>query len=148
MKVINDNTTRRKFLSTAFMGFGLVFGLGTLMVRFVQFLVPEARKKRSSEILIGRVSDFDEGGVSNLEVSNRMIALVRTGGGFTAFSRRCTDLGCLVSWDQGRKQFVCPCHQGVYDADGEVVSGPPPRPLDRYDVKVDGDYIYINIMEA
>jgi Rieske Fe-S protein len=42
-----------------------------------------------------------------------------------------------------RQQFFCPCHNGVYDKQGNVVSGPPPRPLDRYELKVDGEQIFM-----
>jgi len=41
-----------------------------------------------------------------------------------------------VRWNAPKKQFLCPCHGGVYDRDGRVVSGPPPRPLERLNVRV------------
>jgi Rieske Fe-S protein len=53
------------------------------------------------------------------------------------FSATCTHLGCQVLWDAGTKHFRCPCHGGVYDAKGQVLDGPPPRPLTIIEVKVD-----------
>ena len=47
-----------------------------------------------------------------------------------ALSGTCTHLGCQVGWDGATNTFRCPCHGGVYEADGRVASGPPPRPLD------------------
>lgn len=54
-----------------------------------------------------------------------------------AFSATCTHLGCQVRWDADSTHFRCPCHGGVFDAQGQVVDGPPPRPLDRVDARVD-----------
>ncbi|HEX5388114.1 MAG TPA: Rieske (2Fe-2S) protein [Gemmatimonadales bacterium] len=57
-------------------------------------------------------------------------------GGFTAFSVNCTHLGCPVQWIADARLFLCPCHGGVYNADGTVAAGPPPRPLGEYPVRV------------
>ncbi len=59
-----------------------------------------------------------------------------SGKGYRALSATCTHLGCGVSWDDAKKQFQCPCHKGVFDRDGKVVSGPPPRPMDRFEVRL------------
>lgn len=55
---------------------------------------------------------------------------------FTIFAVNCTHLGCPVNWIANGKIFLCPCHGGVYYADGTVASGPPPRPLFRYESRV------------
>ena len=55
----------------------------------------------------------------------------------TAFNSRCTHLGCAYRWDEAKQSFACPCHGGVYDKAGRVVSGPPPRGLDRLPTKVE-----------
>jgi menaquinol-cytochrome c reductase iron-sulfur subunit len=55
---------------------------------------------------------------------------------FTAFGLNCTHLGCPVNWRAGAELFLCPCHGGVYYADGSVAGGPPPRPLPRYSVRI------------
>ena len=57
---------------------------------------------------------------------------------FIVYDPKCTHLGCPYRWDPGRKHLLCPCHNAVFDVDGRIVSGPPPRPLDRYPVKVVG----------
>lgn len=55
-----------------------------------------------------------------------------------ALSATCTHLGCQVRWEAEEKKFRCPCHGGVYDASGKVLEGPPPRPLDGIEARIDG----------
>jgi menaquinol-cytochrome c reductase iron-sulfur subunit len=62
---------------------------------------------------------------------------------FTAFSVNCAHLGCPVRWMAQANLFMCPCHGGVYYADGSVAAGPPPHGLTRYPVRVRGDAIEI-----
>lgn len=62
---------------------------------------------------------------------------------YIALSNICTHLGCKVRWINDQSQFFCPCHNAIFDKEGKVVSGPPPRPLDRYQVKIEDDQIYI-----
>lgn len=54
-----------------------------------------------------------------------------------AFGPQCTHLGCAYHWDQAKTQFLCPCHNSVFGMDGSVISGPAPRPLDRYETKTE-----------
>lgn len=62
---------------------------------------------------------------------------------FLAFSVNCTHLGCPVRWLPGAELFMCPCHGGVYYSDGTVASGPPPKPLPTYPVRVRGGQVEI-----
>ena len=55
---------------------------------------------------------------------------------FTVFAINCTHLGCPVNWVEGAQLFFCPCHGGVYYADGTVAGGPPPRPLFKYETRI------------
>jgi quinol---cytochrome c reductase iron-sulfur subunit, bacillus type len=55
---------------------------------------------------------------------------------FVAYSVNCAHLGCPVQWRPSAQLFLCPCHGGVYYADGTVAAGPPPHPLPRYQVRV------------
>ena len=65
-----------------------------------------------------------------------VVYLDREGDGYRALSATCSHLGCRVSWNTDASQFHCPCHGGIYDRDGRVVSGPPPAPLTRVNVRV------------
>jgi menaquinol-cytochrome c reductase iron-sulfur subunit len=61
----------------------------------------------------------------------------------TAFSPLCTHLGCAYHWESKSEIFVCPCHGSTFAADGHVLSGPAPRPLDRYATKLQGDRLWV-----
>ena len=62
---------------------------------------------------------------------------------FIVFAITCTHLGCPVNWEDGAQLFLCPCHGGVYYADGTVAGGPPPRPLFRYETRIEGGNVQI-----
>ena len=65
-----------------------------------------------------------------------VVYIDREGDGYRALSATCTHLGCRVRWEESSRRFLCPCHGGVYDRSGVVVSGPPPMPLARINVRV------------
>jgi menaquinol-cytochrome c reductase iron-sulfur subunit len=79
--------------------------------------------------------------VSETELS--IYVLTDDGRNFVAMSNICTHLGCRVRWIAEQQQFFCPCHNAVFDKDGQVVDGPPPRPLDRYEVRVEEDQLQV-----
>ena len=62
---------------------------------------------------------------------------------FQVFAINCTHLGCPVRWFPQSGLFMCPCHGGVYYADGARASGPPPRGLFQYEYKVDNGQVFI-----
>ncbi len=64
-----------------------------------------------------------------------------------AFAPQCTHLGCAYHWDEANHNFLCPCHTSTFGIDGKVLTGPAPRPLDRYAVKVDGSKLMIGPLE-
>jgi menaquinol-cytochrome c reductase iron-sulfur subunit len=66
-----------------------------------------------------------------------------SGSDFTVFAVNCTHLGCPVNWQAEARIFLCPCHGGVYYADGSVAGGPPPRPLFRYETRVQGTKLQV-----
>lgn len=60
-----------------------------------------------------------------------------------AFAPSCTHLGCAYHWEDKSNTFVCPCHTSAFSPEGQVLMGPAPRPLDRYEVKIDGGKILL-----
>ena len=79
--------------------------------------------------------------VSEEELS--FYVLTEDGRDYIAMSNICTHLGCRVRWITEREQFFCPCHNAVFDKAGEVVEGPPPRALDRYELKVEDGQLFV-----
>ncbi len=62
---------------------------------------------------------------------------------FIAFAANCTHLGCPVRWEEHSELFMCPCHGGVYYKDGTVAAGPPPKPLTKYEVRINNGEVQI-----
>ena len=60
-----------------------------------------------------------------------------------AISASCSHLGCIVTWEEEQKIFKCPCHDGRYDEEGRVISGPPPGPLRRHKTKIEDGTILL-----
>ncbi|BBO15983.1 cytochrome b6-f complex iron-sulfur subunit [Candidatus Brocadia pituitae] len=60
------------------------------------------------------------------------------------FSVNCPHLGCGINWGEDEKQFLCPCHEGVFDINGKVLSGPAPRSLYSYETKIENDNVLVN----
>ena len=76
-------------------------------------------------------------------VSNGVI-VVNSGGSFVAVTRTCTHSSCSVAYNKSSNDFICPCHGGTFDIDGNVVSGPPPSALKKYSVTKNGNILTIS----
>jgi cytochrome b6-f complex iron-sulfur subunit len=85
------------------------------------------------------VAAVPAGGRAVFEHGGEPVELRRTAGGVHARSLLCSHYGCRVEWQPERRQYVCPCHQGTFDADGRPVSGPPIRPLRTIPVALSGE---------
>lgn len=147
---------RRSFLGWAIgaLGASIAAVLGGAGAGY--FLSPVFKKKDEDWVDIGPAKDVAPGVPTKIEfvvrkrdawvtTEARASAWVLTSNGreFVVYDPRCTHLGCPYRWDDQKKQFLCPCHSAVFDVDGQVVKGPPPRPLDRYAVKVAGGRLMI-----
>jgi len=66
----------------------------------------------------------------------------------TIFSNQCTHLACRVTWVAEEQEYICPCHDGIFDSSGNVVAGPPPAPLVEYESKVEEEILYFLFSEA
>ena len=65
-----------------------------------------------------------------------------------AFGPQCTHLGCAYHWEERSSEFLCPCHSSVFSVDGKVISGPAPRPLDRYDTKIENGKLLLGALHG
>lgn len=64
----------------------------------------------------------------------------------TVFSSWCTHLSCRVTWVEDVQEYICPCHDGRFDIDGDVIAGPPPEPLYEYENKVEDGNLFIFVV--
>ena len=64
------------------------------------------------------------------------------------YSNLCTHLSCRVTWQEELQQYVCPCHDGRFGGQGNVIAGPPPEPLHQFETKLENNTLYIHIKEA
>jgi menaquinol-cytochrome c reductase iron-sulfur subunit len=64
---------------------------------------------------------------------------------FVVFSRRCTDLGCSLEYEEGSACYFCPCHGGIFTQDGQRLAGPPDRPMFRYTHRVREGMVEIDL---
>lgn len=148
---------RRTFLSIATWAIGGLIG-AALGIPSIAYIIGPALKRSNNQewIRLGSTSKVEIGtptlfkvkierktGWIVNEVELSAYALTENGRDFIAMSNICTHLGCRVRWIADRNQFFCPCHNGVFDKSGNVVSGPPPRPLDRYEVEIENDQLLI-----
>jgi len=118
---------RRAWLAKVLMGVGLLASYGTLAAQGLMFLLPERLKPRTRRIFVGPFDRFPVGGVQAIRdpEGNEILVKRTAASAFQAFSSTCPHLGCKVKWVAEDQQFFCPCHRGVFDADGRAISGPP-----------------------
>ena len=128
--------SRRNFLDWVLKG-GLVAWAVGAVAPVVSFIWPAQSHGPSVQtVSAGKVDTFAEWQAKILAVGSHPVIVIRTPQGFRAFSGICTHLGCIVGWDVQKRQIACPCHAGMFDINGKVVSGPPPKPLAEHGVVV------------
>lgn len=122
----SDRTTRRAWLATVLMGAGLAVSYGTLAAQALMFLLPQRLKPRTRLLFAGQIDRYQIGSVQSFyDLQGNQILVKRGAKGFEAFSSTCPHLGCHVHWEAENQRFFCPCHRGVFNADGVATSGPP-----------------------
>ena len=148
-EIADDVLSRRRFLNRMILVLSGMIG-AVLSVPIVAYLLsPLINRPPNTWIGLGRADQFNLGETVQVayedptplpwagQTARTSIWLRRTGdASFRAFAVNCTHLACPVNWLASAGLFLCPCHGGVYYADGSVAGGPPPRPLPEYQVRV------------
>lgn len=135
---------RRSFLKILASLLGAT-ALGAFAYPLVRFLLPVESAARFKSLKVPE-SEVPLGGFKDLMIGTTPAIIVHTKEkGFIALSRVCTHLGCLVTYYPEKLEFICPCHAGTFDLEGNVISGPPPKPLPRFSVKVEGNNLVIGV---
>jgi cytochrome b6-f complex iron-sulfur subunit len=126
--------SRRKLIAFAWIGAAAIV-IGELIGGTFAFLWPRRKEGKVEKVFVpGKTTEFKVGEVVAFRKEKTFI--VRTDKGFLAFSSVCPHLRCVVTWNEVLKKFECPCHGAKFNLLGEVLEGPPPRPLDLYKLQV------------
>ncbi len=153
----NKQIDRKGFLglATFLMGGLITFLLG---IPAISYIVSPAKKSDEAQdfIPLGAASKVEIGVPTLFKAKIRHKAgwivderelsfyvLTKDKRNYVAISNVCTHLSCRVRWVSAQEQFFCPCHNAVFDSEGNVESGPPPRPLDRYEVKEEDGQLFV-----
>jgi menaquinol-cytochrome c reductase iron-sulfur subunit len=163
----NKEVTRRKFLSYSIKAIG-GFIAAAVATPLIGYFISPALKGRQVEgaTNVGAVDQFQvnkpqlvrymvrrrDGWIAREEKQAAWVVKYEDGS-LVVFDPHCTHLGCAYSWMEkgwwkespykGEPHFHCPCHEGIFAIDGTVISGPPPRPLDRLHHKIEDGQLYI-----
>lgn len=153
-----ERVTRRSFLMNIGIALNALVGLAVAVPVVEYIFGPVIRRKEYLQwTAIGNASDFPPGETRLVTFRNpfsdpwdgataNVPAYVRCTepGKFIVFAINCAHLGCPVRWFAESQLFMCPCHGGVYYADGSRASGPPERGLFTYDVKIENGKLLID----
>lgn len=136
--------SRRDLLDVALGGTGFMAAAAVLGPLALYMAAPAGGRPAGTDVLVGRTDTMAVGAYQRVIDGEEFIVVRRDEKRFYALSATCTHSEiCLVDWDAERNQLVCPCHRGVFDLFGNVVSGPPPRPLARREVVVKNGGVYV-----
>ena len=137
--------SRRDFIEWIIKG-GLLVTLAGMVLPALQYLWPVTNKGPAGGMKeVALLEDIPVWGSKKIILGGSALLLVRGPNEVKAFSAICTHLGCIVDWDDRKHVITCPCHAGLFDFQGRVVSGPPPRPLPDYAVKVIDGKIFVTV---
>jgi cytochrome b6-f complex iron-sulfur subunit len=138
-------TEGRRSLVGWLLGGGLVTSVSSFIYPAIKFMMPpNVPEAAVNEVVVGKVQMWKPDAGAIVRFGNKPVLLVRMSETeWRALSAVCTHLNCTVQYQEKTHQIWCACHNGFYDLNGKVVSGPPPKPLDEYAVRVRGDEVVI-----
>jgi len=154
-----ESMNRRKALTVAGQAVGGIAGAAIVLPAVGFALAPIFKTPKETWQPVGPKSEFPPGTykpviitlVEGIGEAGKSTAYVRQGSTdlsedpshYVAISTRCAHLGCPVRFVEAAGNFICPCHGGVYDFQGKVIGGPPVRPLDRFQTRVQNGQVEI-----
>jgi len=136
----------RRYMIEVFLGGGLLATFVSFLYPVLRYLVPPVVADVSEgEVVASKLTDFKPNSGKIFRFGNRPgLLIMDSEGAYHALSATCTHLACTVQYRSDLRQIWCACHNGIYDLNGRNVSGPPPRPLELFDVHVRGDEIVVS----
>jgi len=139
------SSRRRRFLNYVLGGSGLAL-LGAVFYPILRFVLPpEVSEAATSSVTAGQVGELKPGSGKIFRFGNQPGLLVMTSAGqYRAFLAICPHLQCTVQYRADMAQIWCACHNGFFDLNGQVISGPPPEGLEEFKVDLRGDEIVVS----
>ena len=128
------------------LGGGLFASAVSFFYPVLRYLVPPRITDMGGDTVVaGKVGELRPNSGKIFRFGSRPgLLLLGADGQYRALSATCTHLSCTVQYRGDLRQVWCACHNGMYDLAGRNLSGPPPRPLEQYDVHVRGDEIIVS----
>ena len=137
--------TRRTFLIMLLSTTGAL-GAAGLLAPIIRYAYPTVQGVPVAKLKVATTAQLTAaGGELDFDYQDTPSSLVTLQDGtYAGVSRVCTHLGCIIKWEGNDTRFFCPCHAGVFSPTGQVISGPPPRPLAKLAVRVQGEDIWVD----
>ena len=155
----DKNVSRRDFIKATAAVIGGLIGT-VIAIPSIAYLLSPAMKEEedTASIDLGPLEKYPVGIPTRFETTRtRVNGWERTATNYglfvvrksesevRVFSDICTHLGCRVSWHADQEHYISPCHDGHFDKMGDVVSGPPPRPLDEYVTRIENGNLFVTL---
>jgi len=157
---VDVSPTRRTFYIAFINGAMSLIGLALAVPAAIYLLFPPKLRKEAEWVQTADLASIPPGTPTEIAFNRKRVdgwkvttekatawVVKQPNNDVVAFSPICTHLGCAYHWDDPSHTFVCPCHTSVFSMDGKVLSGPAPRPLDRYMTKIDAGKLEIGPVE-
>ncbi|MBZ5514517.1 MAG: Rieske 2Fe-2S domain-containing protein [Acidobacteriia bacterium] len=128
------------------LGSGVLASIASFLYPAIRYIIPPPLAESSSRsVVAAKVGDLKNNSGVVFKFGSEPGILVRLADGqYRAFTAVCTHLSCTVQYRADLREIWCPCHNGLYDLAGRNVSGPPPRPLQAYEVHIQGEDIVVS----
>jgi cytochrome b6-f complex iron-sulfur subunit len=138
-------TNGRRSLIRWLLGGGIFSSIASFLYPVTRFIMPpNVPEAAVNEVVAGKVQMLKPNAAVIVKFGNKPVLLIRASETeWKALTAVCTHLNCTVQYQENTHQIWCACHNGFYDLNGKVISGPPPKPLDEYAVRIRGDEVVI-----
>ena len=144
MKIKHSLYSRRQFLNSLIGGW--VGAVAAIFISPILKFVTPAYKEPDDVTL--PLADYKDMAPNTVKVfpwgAKPGFLRLQADGTYLALVGVCSHLDCNVAWQPDKKKFFCACHEGWYDENGKNIAGPPPKPLRKLQVAIDGDNIVVS----
>ena len=140
-----ENVQSRRRWINLLLGSGVAASIISFVYPAIRYIIPPPVAESASRFVVAaKVGELKNNSGKIFKFGSRPGLLVRLAdGSYRAYSAECTHLNCTVQYRSDVREIWCACHNGLYDLEGRNVSGPPPRPLEVYEVHLQGEDVVV-----